>query len=321
MASEGDTDVQYLGLLVPALITLTAGLLIHSFIIGVNVTDWWKGRSVTPVDHVVTSLGISRMGAQSVNTLFLFMATLPLSSPDSYASLPIIGSVYDFFTYANFCLTSLLSIVFCLKISSSHTRLFLYLKGMIIHRTVYFIVDVVPLSALNSFILFMLSITDMNSSVTYNRTIANLSIDCICIKYIYNYTAVASFPLLFYCISSVLLFSSLYQHTAKMKMSSNLSINLETYYSVMKFVSFTFIYNTVFFVGHFLGVFYYFFYCIDLTWLRIVLDFLPVLHSSYLIYRTAKLRSQMSKVLQNVVDFFFQRKDTETGENIEVVAQ
>ncbi|KAM4043897.1 uncharacterized protein ACNLHF_014194 [Anomaloglossus baeobatrachus] len=62
-------------------------------------------------------------------------------------------------------------------------------------------------------------------------------------------------------------------------------------------------------------------YSLSLIWLQIILGFLPVLHSSYLIYKTAKLRSQMSKVLQNVVDLFCQRKRTETRENIELVDQ
>ncbi|KAG9465074.1 hypothetical protein GDO78_018970 [Eleutherodactylus coqui] len=269
-ATESDTDIQHLGLRALALITLIAGLAIHSFIIGVNVTDWWKGRSVTLVDHIVTSLAISRMGAQCVSTLYLYVDELFLRHLDSLVTLVMLSVIYDFFSCANVWLTSLLSIVFCLKISNFHTRLFLYLRGMTAHRTVCF--------------------TEPSSH------------------------------LFFYYISSVLLFTTLYHHITKMKKSSNLSINLETYYSVMKYVSFSFIYNTVYFIVEVVCVYHYFVYCVFLLWLYTVMDFLPALHSSYLIYRTAKLRSQMSKVLQNIIDFLFQRKDTETRESIEVVA-
>ncbi|KAG9466013.1 hypothetical protein GDO78_017364 [Eleutherodactylus coqui] len=316
-STKDDTDVQYLGLLVLALIALIAGLVIHSFIIGVNVTDWWKGRSVTPVDHIVTSLGISRMGIQCCNALYLIMATFLVSSPDSPITLLIISLIYDLFSYTNFWLTSLLSIVLCLKISNFHTRLFLYLRGMIAHRTVYFIGASVLISTFNSLIN---TFSEMTKGGMDNTTSHNVSMDCTFLNAMYSYTTGAFFPLLFYCISSVLLFSSLYHHTTKMKMSSNLSINLETYYSVMKFVSFTFIYNTVYFICFFVVLFYYYFNCANLGWLFMVSDFLPVLHSSYIIYRTPKLRSQMSKVLQNVMDFLFQRKETEARENIEVVA-
>ncbi|KAG9466668.1 hypothetical protein GDO78_016308 [Eleutherodactylus coqui] len=320
VSTEGTTGALYLGLLVPALIALIAGLVIHSFIIGVNVTDWWKGRSVTPVDHIVTSLGISRMCAQCVGILYTFIDILSLSSLELNITLLIISVIYHFFTYVNFWLTSLLSIVFCLKISNFHTRLFLYLRGTMAHRTVYFIVAVVLLSAVNSLML-LTATTDVTESGTYNTTMQNLSMDCmISMHYVYSYTIGSLFPLLFYSISSVLLFTSLYQHTAKMKMSSNLSINLETYYSVMKFVSFTFIYNTLYIMGHFTCVFYYYFYCVILKWLYNLLDFLTVLNSSYLIYKTAKLRSQMFKILQNVTDILFQRNDSETRENIEIVA-
>ncbi|KAG9468379.1 hypothetical protein GDO78_022864 [Eleutherodactylus coqui] len=319
-STEGDTNIQNLGFLVLALIALIAGLLIHSFIIGVNVTDWWKGRPVTPVDHIVTCLGVSRMGAQCADTLYYYVDALFLSHLDSPVTLLTIGSIYEFFTYANGWLTSLLSIVLCLKISNFHSRLFLYLRGMIAHRTVYFIGAAVLLSAFNCLIFLTISIAKVTKGGTYNKTIQNSSLNCTYSTSLYTYTIGVFFPLLFYCISSVLLFTSLYHHTTKMKMSSNLSINLETYYSVIKFVSFTFMFNTLYFFGHFVCVIYYYFYCAGLNWLYISLDFLPVLHSSYLIYKTAKLRSQMSKVLQNVMDFIFQRKDTETRENIEVVA-
>ncbi|KAG9467812.1 hypothetical protein GDO78_014251 [Eleutherodactylus coqui] len=319
-STEGDTDILYLGLLVPALITFIAGMGIHSFIIGVNVTDWWKGRPVTPVDHIVTSLGISRMGTQCLAIIYLIMDTAFQIHLDTHVTV-FVGSIYDFFIYANFWLTSLLSIVFCLKISNFHSRLFLYLRGMIAHRTSNLIAISVLLSIFNCLMLLMMSITEVMKNGTYNTTMQNLSMDCtIYMNYFYNYTLGIFIPLFFYCISSVLLFTSLYHHTTKMKMSSNVTINLGTYYSVMKFVSFTLIYNTIYVIGHFLGVYYYYFYCVLHLWIFIVLNFVTGLHSSYLIYRTAKLRSQMSKVLQNVTDYLLQMKNTETRKSLEVVA-
>ncbi|KAG9464278.1 hypothetical protein GDO78_020210 [Eleutherodactylus coqui] len=295
-STEGDTAVQYLGLLVPLLIGFIAGLVIHSFIIGVNATDWWKGRSVTPVDHIITSLGISRMCAQCANILFFFIPMLLWRNVDPRKK-GVLGVTYTFFSHANIWLSSLLSVVLCLKISNFHTRLFLYLKWMIENRSIYFIGASVLLSAVNTLITSLA----IYSGGTYNKTMTNLTY-CSNIDSVYHATIGAVFPLLSYCISSVLLFTSLYHHTTKMKMSSNLSINLETYYSVMKYVSFTFIYNTLHFICYFSCIFYYFFHCVNLDWLLIVMGFLP-----------------MSKVLQNVTDFLFQRRDTETRENIEVV--
>ncbi|KAG9469298.1 hypothetical protein GDO78_020892, partial [Eleutherodactylus coqui] len=269
MADSDDTDIQHLGLLAPALIAFIIGLLIYSFIIGVNVTDWWKGRSVTPVDHIVTSLGISRMCSQSTKAIFLIANRLLLSRQDVYVRL-IIRTAYIFFIYLNFWLTSLLSIVLCLKISNFQTRLFLYLRGMIIHRTVYFTIATVLLSAFNCVISLTVALSDMHRDGIYNTIMTNQSMHCTSINYIYIYTVGGILPLLFYCISSVLLFSSLYNHIRKMV--SNLSINLETYYSLMKFVSLTFIYNTLYVLGHFVCILYYYFYCLRLIWLLIFLD-------------------------------------------------
>ncbi|KAG9467810.1 hypothetical protein GDO78_014249 [Eleutherodactylus coqui] len=317
-STQGDTDVQYLGLFVPALIALIAGLVIHSFIIGVNVNDWWKGRPVTPVDHIVTSLGISRMYTQCAATLYVFLIRVFLKKMESHITVVILSTVYDFFAYANAWLTSLLCIVLCMKISNFHTRLFLYLRGVIVHRTVYCIVAAVLLSTISCLIPLMMTIPDVTKDGTNNITMHNVYRYCNHRKALYYYIIVSSLPQLFSCIPSVLLITSLYHHTTKMKMSSNLSVNLETYYSVIKFVSFTLMYRAVYLFVNFVHIFYYYFYCVRLPWLRIVLEFLPALHSSYLIYRTAKLRSQMSKALQNLIDFLFQRKDTETRENIQM---
>ncbi|KAG9465617.1 hypothetical protein GDO78_017990 [Eleutherodactylus coqui] len=239
--AESKSFIQYLDQIVVALINIIAGLVIHSFIIGVNVIDWWKGRSVTPVDHIVTSLGISRMCTHCAAALYLFADAVFLSSRDSYVTMNIIGTVYALFMFVNVGLTSLLSVVLCLKISNFHSRLFLYLRGMIVHRTVYFIGATVLLSAANCFIP-LFAITEDG---TYNKTMATLSRDCSNILSIYNVAVGFFIPAIFYYISSVLLFTSLYHHTAKMKMSRNLSINLETYYSVMKSVFVNFIYNTI----------------------------------------------------------------------------
>ncbi|KAG8548280.1 hypothetical protein GDO81_025894 [Engystomops pustulosus] len=284
--TEEETNVQYKVLLITSLMAITFGLVIHSIIIGVNVSDWWRGRSVTPVDHIVTSLGISMMCCQCILTLFHVFINLFL-----HVNVVIIDVVYNLCVLTSLWLTSLLSIVLCLKISNLHTRLFLYLRRMISHRT----------------------------GATNNQTMANRFQDCMYINAMHTFTTGTFLPLLFYSISSVLLFVSLYHHTTRMKMSSNLSINLETYYSTMKLVSFTFMYNTVYLFSHITSLLYHHLYCSTSPWIHVVLDFLPVLHSSYLIYRTAKLRNQMSKVLHNVMDYLFQRKTTENIENTEIV--
>ncbi|XP_077137926.1 taste receptor type 2 member 4-like [Ranitomeya variabilis] len=310
-STEDDSLIQKLGLLTLEIITLILGLVIHIFIIGGNVNDWWNGRSMTSVDHIVTFLGISNMCAQCANALYYLVFTCCASSPDTYFPLLTIDMFYIFFNYSCFWLTTLLSIVFCLKISNLRSRLFLYLRRVILPRTGHFIVASGLLSALNFVIDLWTVINDLIKPGTYNVTMSNLNTDCIYAASIHSFIVGASIPLIFSYISSILLFTSLYNHTVKMKMSSNLSINLETYYSAMKLVSFTFIYNTISFIGHCICAFYSYFYCVNLPWLHIILDFLPALHFSYLIYRTAKLRSQMSKVLLNVINVLFQRKDSE----------
>ncbi|KAM4043902.1 taste receptor type 2 member 64-like [Anomaloglossus baeobatrachus] len=309
-STQADTNILSLGLLVLAVSTLVPGLVIHSFIIGINVNDWWKGRSVTSVDQIVTSLGISRINIQGAFTIYVIVDILFQSQLNFEAPMLLIDAVHVFFTHANIWLTSLLSIVFCLKISNLRTRLFLYLRRMILPRTGHFIVALVLFSAFCSLMTLLMVNTEVTDGGTYNATKSNLITVCEYAYAIYCFFTGASISLLCSFISSIVLFCSLYHHTVKMKMSSNLSINLETYYSAMKFVSFSFIYNTAYLFGHFACGFYYLFNCVDFTWPFIVLGFLPVLHSSYLIHRTTKVRRQMSNILRNVTDFILQKKHT-----------
>ncbi|KAM4043899.1 taste receptor type 2 member 4-like [Anomaloglossus baeobatrachus] len=318
--TEEDILIQDLDILTLSLITLIPGLVIHSFIIGVNVNDWWKGRSVTSVDHIVTSLGISRMVIQCALTIYLFVNSFFESSQQSYVIMLFFTTAYSFFTYTNIWLTSLLSIVFCLKISTLRTRLFLYLRRMILPRTGCYIVASGLLSAITCFIYLWKHLSNVMNDESYNTTM-DTELNDKYIAPVFYFTIGSSIPVFFLFISSILLFTSLYHHTVKMKKSSNLSIDLETYYSVMKFVSFTFIYNIIYFFGLFALIFCSYLYGVSLSCVHIIFGFLPVLHSYYLIYRTAKLRSQMSEALQSFIDLLFPRKSTESRDTIELVAQ
>ncbi|XP_044146877.1 taste receptor type 2 member 7-like, partial [Bufo gargarizans] len=203
---------------------IAVGLVIHSFIIAVNVNDWWKGRSVTPVDHIVTSVCISRICSQSEFVLYSFVDTLSMKNKYSFLTLGIMGTISMFFTYVNFWLTALLSIVFCLKISNFQTRLFLYLRRIIVQRTAYFIVASVLLSTFNCLIFLSTVITQMTKGGTNNVTMDDVFTDCKHNNSMYIYTIGTFFPLLFCCISSILLFISLYHHITRMKMSNMLVI-------------------------------------------------------------------------------------------------
>ncbi|KAM4043898.1 taste receptor type 2 member 2-like [Anomaloglossus baeobatrachus] len=317
--TEEDAYDKYLNVF--AIITLIPGLVIHSFIIGVNVNDWWKGRSVTSVDHVITSLAITRMGSQCGYIIFFFIESFLQSSQYLDVILSIFSMSYPFFTYCNIWLTSLLSIVFCLKISTLRTRQFLHLRRMILPRTGHFIVASGLISAVSCLLTLWINVPQNNDDGSHNTTIQNQLYDDGNFASVYYFNIGAFIPMIFYLISSIFLFASLYHHTVKMKMSSNVSINLETYYSAMKFISITFIYNIIYVFGLFAHIVCSVLYGAGFSWLNRIFVFLPSLHSSYLIYRTAKLRSQMSEALQSFIDLLFPRKSTETRNNIELVDQ
>ncbi|CAN2390804.1 hypothetical protein PRIEUP_LOCUS841, partial [Pristimantis euphronides] len=97
-----------------------AGFLINIFIVAVNILELKKGGPMTTADNVITSLGISRMVFQVIcllniiyfyklDNLFLVLILL-VDMPSIYSSI---------------WLSTLLCVIFCLKIPTLQNGFFL----------------------------------------------------------------------------------------------------------------------------------------------------------------------------------------------------
>ncbi|XP_066445098.1 taste receptor type 2 member 4-like [Eleutherodactylus coqui] len=271
-----------------------SGFLINVFIVAVNISKWKKVRPMSTADKVITSLGISRMVFPVIGLLkvILYVYFCRLSF------LFFVSVMFLEFTcmHSSIWLSTLLSVIFCLKISALQNAFCLQLKIFVLNRVSHLIMASVMVSvsyALMFSLLANVDISNNSTQETYNNVLMSLSISSL----IFLTTG----PFLINFVSSVLLIIYLYHHVSRMKSERNKTSQLDPYYKTIKFTGFSLFCSTVSIIFELtykqsyavLGLLGNVFLC----------QIPPTLHSIYLIYVTAKLRIQVS----NMVRFLWRR--------------
>ncbi|XP_063775271.1 taste receptor type 2 member 4-like [Pseudophryne corroboree] len=305
---EREYHVQYPSL-VATVITFIAGLMAHSFIIAVNVTEWLKRRPVTAVDQILTSLGVTR-------TCLLFLLLLDMVSfifLRNLMNLPTQLFIYLTEHSSNLTdiwLTTLFSVVFCLKISNFDNALFLRLKIVVSRRVVPLILASVLVSILFISMFCFIDHKIMSNNPVQNTTMNNTHLPEII--HVYIFMAMGnSVPFLIYCTSSILLITSLCLHLRRMRCNKNVTTNLEAYYKAIKFMTFCLICFMLRIGSNLLAL--HFYLQIDFVWIFTILNSLPILHSIYLICRTNKLKDHASRILRHGTNCLFNKRGPEIG--------
>ncbi|XP_066445116.1 taste receptor type 2 member 13-like [Eleutherodactylus coqui] len=269
-------------------LSFLAGFLINVFIVAVNISEWRKGRMISTADKVITSLGISRMVFQVTCLLNVFC--------DIYfyrLSVLFFASVLFFelsSVYSSIWLSTLLSVIFFLKISTLHNPFFLRLKILVLNRVLLLIVASIVVS-----ISFAFAYDWMNTfKIPHNSTQET---------YLNGYTGLRVLTLIFWCtgplltyfISSILLIICLYNHVSRMRSGRNRTSHLDTYYKTIKFTGFSLFSSTVYMI---IDLTYTYWYdAFGLLGVYFIWQIFPTLHSIYLISVTTKLRIQVSNMV------------------------
>ncbi|KAG9464655.1 hypothetical protein GDO78_019582 [Eleutherodactylus coqui] len=204
-------------------LSFLAGFLINVFIVAVNISEWKKGRPVSTSDKVITSLGISRLIFQVSCLLMLILDGYFNRLSSLFVLLVMLTSDTSsiwFFT--------LLSVVFCLKISTLQNAFFLWLKIFVLNRVSHLIMASLMVSvsyALLFSLMTNLAIANNSTQETNNNVYMGLHISVL----IFPTTG----PLLINFMSSVLLIIYLCDHMTRMRSESNRTSHLDTYYKTI----------------------------------------------------------------------------------------
>ncbi|XP_063775268.1 taste receptor type 2 member 43-like [Pseudophryne corroboree] len=295
-------------------ITCTAALVINGFIVSVIATDWIKQRPVMATDQILTSLGITRIIYQSVYLLDIFFDKFFIKRHIIY--MAIVYFIYEVSFYVGICLVNLLTVVFCLKIYNSHNAFFRRLKMMILQRVVCLIIAyvLIPICYFAIFVLIAIITLPQNVlNTTYIKEVSETNM----------YTSLLWDTALFlvYVMSSVLLISVLCHHMKRMSCDRAVTGQLDTYYKIIKFSAFSLFSYIFYFVARvtlwlYLG-------SLDDVGIHFIMNVFPTLHSVYLIYVTARLRTCLSAILQQGTKFWLscRRCYPEDGDPVETITQ
>ncbi|KAG9468567.1 hypothetical protein GDO78_022471 [Eleutherodactylus coqui] len=269
-------------------LSVLTGFLINVFIVAVNISEWKKGRMISTADKVITTLGISRMVFQ-VSCLLNIIWDIYIYRRSflSFVSLMFLelSSVYS----SNW-LSTLLSVIFCLKISTLHNAFFLRLKILVLNRVLPLIVASVVVSISFALVCCLIATIKIHNNLT-RETYLNALIGWNISTLIFWCTG----PFLIYLISSVLLIIHLYHHMSRLRSGSNKTNHLDIYHKTIKFTGFSLFCSTVFIIID--QTFPFCYYAFGFMGSYFLWQLFPTLHSIYLIYVTTKLRIQVSNMV------------------------
>ncbi|XP_072506640.1 taste receptor type 2 member 3-like [Notamacropus eugenii] len=284
------------------IIALILGFCCNSFIGLLNCINWVKSKRITLSDFIITSLALSRiclLWALLVDVLILIYP----SFYDEMTAMQIINIVWIFTNYLSICLTTCLSVYYCLKIANFSHSAFLWLKWRISCVVIWILLGSVLFSffciasPVKEFIVYFSSrqITNCTENIT-KKSGYSLSL-------IFN-TCWIVIPLVVILCSSVLIILSLQRHTQQMKnyildsRDSSTEIHLRATRIILSFL-FLFI---VYFVAFFVLMLSDLLPDKDLALMigEMITAIFPSVHSLILIFSNNKLKLAFLRMLQIV---------------------
>lgn len=211
----------------------------NGFIVLVNCIDWMKGRKLSSVDYLLTSLALSQI---SFLWTMLFELLLKVFWPCLYANDKITISLSTAWTLSNHFSTwiaTCLSVFYFLKIANFSHASFLWLRQRTSRVLVMLLLGSSFLLSSNFFLSETFNTFWINRYRTYQRN-SSWPSDSSVTQYrnsLVAFSLTYLIPLLLSLCSLVLLFFSLKRHTRNLQLSSScLDISTEAHKRAMKMV-------------------------------------------------------------------------------------
>ncbi|XP_040285757.1 taste receptor type 2 member 40-like [Bufo bufo] len=259
----------------------------NAFIVIAIGIEWKKHRQLQSSDQILMCLALSRLSLLLMTLATNFLLTV---FPHLQFHTNEFGMVMRlFFSNTSIWFGTLLSVFYCMKISTYNHSLFMSVKTRISKFVPWLIVGSL-LASLASSLPIGWCVFTQNSLVSSNITLLANVLNFSNLFLIYNIGS--SLPLVLCCVSVVLLMKYLWEHTRKMKESGTFhNPTLESHFRVLRSMAFFF----------FLYVSYYIIVNLTTTgvvrhdspWIILCSIFtsaIPVLHSAVLIFSNSKLR-------------------------------
>ncbi|XP_073529011.1 taste receptor type 2 member 50-like [Phyllobates terribilis] len=286
-----------------------SGLVIHSFVIGVNVTDWLKRRPLTTAEHIITFLFIAKLHFQ----LFGLVDTIwSIFWEEISVTYMITSNLADWTLHASVWLSALLSVVYCLKICHFHNPVITHVKRIISSGIFPLITACVLISAGYSSTCLLINLfTSPNKSYeneTFENTVDNWEYHLDLFFYVVIITI--SF------VSSTLIIITLCHHVYQMRSNQNLSKHLVAYFKTIKFTIVSFLSCLLCIV---IGITVKsWINTIGFEWVYLLWNVFWNLQSICLIWVTTRLRNRFPQIFLTGANCFLNRISSKPNNGVQI---
>ncbi|XP_036182962.1 taste receptor type 2 member 16-like [Myotis myotis] len=230
-----------------------------SIIVAVLSREWVQVKRLSPVDMILISLSICRFCLQGTSVLYNFCYYF---NPDD--DLWYIAIIWEFTNTLAFWLTSLLAVVYCVKVSSFTYAIFLWLRWRILRLVPQLLLGSVMVSCVTIIVsalrvVFFKSqlITTMQlpGNNTENETLRTFLEK----NYVHLLLAMLFIPFLLFLTSTILLIASLCQHLRQIRHhdTGHGNSSMKAHATALRFLAFFLIFFTSYFFTIIISTTYY----------------------------------------------------------------
>ncbi|XP_070281116.1 taste receptor type 2 member 16-like [Myotis yumanensis] len=218
-----------------------------SLIVAVLSREWVQVKRLSPVDMILISLGVCRFCLQWSSVLHNFCSYF---NPDD--DLWYIATIWEFTNTLTFWLTSLLAVVYCVKVSSFTYAIFLWLRWRILRLIPWLLLGslmiscvTIIVSAIKHYIKSQL-ILQLPGNITKTETLRTFLEK----YYIGQHLATSFIPFLLFLTSTTLLIASLCQHLRQIRHhdTGHSNSGMKAHATALRFLAFFLIFFTSYFL-------------------------------------------------------------------------
>ncbi|KAG8445895.1 hypothetical protein GDO86_010620 [Hymenochirus boettgeri] len=273
-------------------------MIVNGFIVVTSLLEWKTKQSLKPTDTVLMCLGVTRI-------LFNFISTLSFMPQWSHRQVFIIYDVWFYLNWSGLWFVSLLSVIYCVKITNYNNCVFIYMKLNISKLLKWLILGNVLISLILTLMLeFIKDVSpqywsNSTGSILKNSTETDIFHFSFIFKLIYHLEA--SLPFIMFCVAALLVIRSLLSHTQQIRSSGTglESSHLKAHFSVLKKMVFSFTLYIAYFASDAFAL-------EQLESLTVIIfsfvmpAFFTLIHSGFLVYSNTRLSTTFLDTMRNV---------------------
>ncbi|KAM5204060.1 taste receptor type 2 member 2-like [Hipposideros larvatus] len=219
------------------------GITVNGFLIIINCIEFIQSRKLTPVQLLLTCIGMSRFGLQMLLMVqIVFTVFFPLYYKENIYGAVIIF-IWIFFSSTSLWFATCLSIFYCLKISGFTQSYFLWLKFRISKLMPWLLLGSLLASLSLAAVSIEVDFPKTDHDVLRNATLRMTTLKMKPINEVLFVNLALIFPLAVFVMCTFMILISLYKHTHRMQKgrgfrNANMEVHLNALRTVVSFLFF-----------------------------------------------------------------------------------